>query len=350
MSADAEILYNLALAYYGKKEYKNCVFYLKKIMDGNSASPRVKRLFDAATGKLVKEHVQSVVSDDKEPFLKKLFLRVKSIFFDAGLVQAVQANAVAEARENIRDQKLSRDSLTGALNPYAFKNFIPGFYVQKKPELSLYLVMVDVDFFKAFNDCYGHEIGNLVLKALASIGDHHFPGRFFRYGGEEFAWCYETSDEGELARKADDFRKDIEQKVKPQVNEQIKTVGTFRYPTNDEIESRRGELILLGNPVTISQGAAIYGTDGSSLDEVVKVADGCLYIAKDRGRNCVVVRSEVKFKGKSPDKYTREMLKLLDLIAVSRKAGTWWDLAPKLNDEERSVMIDNARLQSEGKA
>jgi len=348
--SNTELIYNLALSYYAKKDFGNCLLHLDNLMNSQSRNPKFKKLHEEALKRVVHNHVESELSDKSKSYLSKLILQFKNLFFDAGLVRAVQRQAVADARDNARDIKLYKDEMTGAFSKEAFPSYVSGFYAQRKTDESLYVFMVDLDYFASFNNCYGHGIGDLVVKALGATGQRHFPGRFFRVGGEEFAWAIESSSEQDVLDKAEAFRKDLENNAIKTVNDQIiATVSNnFRYPDTDPIESRRGELILLHNPVTISQGGAIYGKDGNIIEEVAKAADGGLYIAKDLGRNCVVFRTQLTTKGKSPTKYTREMLKLLDLQAIAKGHRDWWTLSEKLKEDDRNVMIDNARLTSEG--
>jgi len=349
MPAKAELLFYMALAYYGNKEYNNCAFYLKKVMENSSASPQVKRLYEAATKKLVDDHVNSVLSDKNESLLNKLIMRFRRFCFSPGLVQAVQVKAVNEAREDIRDQQKTIEPLTGALNFYALNNYVPGFYILKKPGDNLYVVFVDVDNFGSVNNIYGHEVGNEILIFISKIGIAHFPGKFFRYGGDEFVWCFETDNEEALILKAEEFRKDVELNVNRLVNEEIRAKDVLHYPSTDDVESRRGELIQVKNPYTISQGAVIYGTDGSNLESVKAAADGCLYVAKDSGCNCVVVRTKVTSKGESPFGYSREIIKELDAVAAGKGYKVWWELEPKLSKQELSITLDNARIKAKEK-
>jgi len=342
-----ELFYNLALAHYGKMEFKKSVYYLKDIMSRSGSSPKVKRLYEIVTDKLVSEHVSSVFRDKNVPMSKKFKTWVQSYFFNAHLVESIQAAASSEVQVAIIGQQLYKDKLTGGLNVDAFMNYVPSYYASKKQNEKMYLCLLDIDFFKMFNDCYSHGVGDVVIITLNEFGQKHFPDRFFRVGGEEFSWVLIAENDDEPAKKAEEFRADIEKNLAARVNEKIRAGGMYRYANDYEVPSLRGELLLIGTAITISQGIAIYGLDGQTLESVKNAADGCLYIGKDStGRNSVVFRSEVKSKGESPIRYTSAMLVALGKEAEKNNCRSWWDYAETLSKEKKSLLIDNARIHT----
>jgi len=132
------------------------------------------------------------------------------------------------------------------------------------------LIMIDLDFFKTYNDTYGHLAGDEVLTSIgqciqSSIRNIDMP---FRYGGEEFAVILpETMLEGAYV-VAERIREKIEQK--------------FR--------SGRGA-------VTASLGIASWPTDGVTKEQILASADKALYAAKETGRNRTCAPSDVKKQG-----------------------------------------------------
>ena len=76
----------------------------------------------------------------------------------------------------------NHDSLTRLMNRYAFNQRIPGYI-----DTDICLVMIDIDRFKSFNDCYGHQTGDDVLRSFSDILLKHFDQEeVYRYGGDEF--------------------------------------------------------------------------------------------------------------------------------------------------------------------
>jgi len=124
------------------------------------------------------------------------------------------------------------------------------------------LAVLDIDYFKNVNDNYGHDAGDQVLKALALYMRKHFgSGLTARLGGEEFAVLLHGLDVDQLYNKLDDFRRDI---------------GVSALPAGDTQIS-----------ITISIGAVFDSKE--SLSKQMNEADNALYLAKDNGRNQVVV-------------------------------------------------------------
>ena len=128
------------------------------------------------------------------------------------------------------------------------------------------VLMIDIDRFKLFNDTFGHEAGDLLLRELGSVLSSITRGGDIacRYGGEEFLLILaEASLETGCERAA---------KLKEQVaNLQV------RY---------RGETL---RRITVSTGVAGFPQHGTSTAQIVKAADEALYRAKAAGRDCVVV-------------------------------------------------------------
>ncbi len=171
-----------------------------------------------------------------------------------------------------------RDELTGLLGRRALNERLKGL----GPRFSL--AMLDVDHFKKFNDTHGHDVGDEVLKMVASrISRVGGGGTAFRYGGEEFCVVFP--------------RKNIEQCV--DALEAIReAVADYRMTLRDtgqrpvkskEGERKRGTMatrIKRGTvAVTISLGLAERSEELLTPEEVIKAADKQLYRAKQAGRN-----------------------------------------------------------------
>jgi len=118
------------------------------------------------------------------------------------------------------------------------------------------LVYVDVNKFKAINDNYGHRVGDLVLKRLASQINRYWKGEAYRIGGDEFVLVSKESKEH------------IEQRLK-----KLTTISFVETRTQDELV------------VTTSVGMADQLTINLPLDEVLNIADKAMYKSKARFRH-----------------------------------------------------------------
>ncbi|WP_159885496.1 diguanylate cyclase domain-containing protein [Paenibacillus puerhi] len=168
-------------------------------------------------------------------------------------------------------QKLSDlDGLTGIPNRRRLNEYLSlawGEAAAKGSRLTLFLF--DVDYFKRYNDRYGHLKGDEVLRAIASsahelILDHgHFVAR---YGGEEFAAILKDVSPDEAHQAAEQFRARIERLA---------------------LAHERSKI---ADHITVSIGVASVIPDPDGLaDELLSCADKALYRAKEEGRNRVVV-------------------------------------------------------------
>ncbi len=141
------------------------------------------------------------------------------------------------------------------------------------------IAMLDIDFFKKFNDRYGHDVGDQVLRMVAShlkrVGGG---GKPFRYGGEEFTILFPGKSREEAIPHLERLREAIEaaQFVLRGKNRPKKTPSKRKKPATKEKSVS----------VTISIGVAEPGKGQTKPSAVIKAADQALYRAKKRGRNC----------------------------------------------------------------
>ncbi len=140
------------------------------------------------------------------------------------------------------------------------------------------IAMLDVDHFKNFNDTYGHDMGDQVLRLVASrLQQCAGGGKAFRYGGEEFGLLYPGRSLNETAQVLEDLRADIESSgFNPRRGERRATPGI--QDTVDDNNPLR---------VTVSIGAAENSASRGDPWSVLKNADQALYDAKRNGRNQV---------------------------------------------------------------
>jgi len=137
-----------------------------------------------------------------------------------------------------------------------------------------YVVMVDVDHFKNFNDTYGHQVGDDVLKVIAKIISQTHKAHAYRYGGEEFCLVFNRQSQEEVRQAVEITR------------QKIADYGLFPKSL-DRKKSKRGQKSK-SKPlhVTASFGVA-QQQPGQSYEAVIERADKALYKAKQAGRNCL---------------------------------------------------------------
>lgn len=134
------------------------------------------------------------------------------------------------------------------------------------------LAMVDIDHFKKFNDSYGHDTGDDVLKMVAArLSKVEGGGKAYRYGGEEFTVLFPSRDVDEAYRSMDVLRQDI-----------ASASFTVRYAKSKKKAKPK--------TVSIHISSGVVEKEGKDKDPlaVMKRADNALYRAKKSGRNKVV--------------------------------------------------------------
>ncbi|AFL69063.1 GGDEF domain-containing protein [Sulfurospirillum barnesii] len=145
---------------------------------------------------------------------------------------------------------------------------------------SSYLIaMVDIDFFKKFNDTFGHDIGDDVLKLVAKELTHvKNGGKAFRYGGEEFTILFSGKKKEECIMALEEVREAIFRRgfVIRDKNRPLKPpkTGQKQAPLKKE-------------RLSVSIGVAL-SQKGKTPYDSIKEADAALYKAKESGRNCLI--------------------------------------------------------------
>jgi diguanylate cyclase (GGDEF)-like protein len=191
--------------------------------------------------------------------------------FDSGDMQLLSnlAQHITLALDNtIRhaqvEEQARLDSLTGVYNHgYFLKNLATQASEAARNNSPLSLIMLDIDYFKQFNDTYGHLVGDRILKTLCTAIKHHIKqsDAVGRWGGEEFV----ISLPGATGPQA------------LQVAERVgQTMAQLRMEDRDQRTI----------PVpTVSQGIAIFPFEANEIYQLIDLADRRLYAAKARGRN-----------------------------------------------------------------
>ena len=185
-----------------------------------------------------------------------------------------------------------RDSLTWTKNRRVFDEYLPRLWRQAvSDERLLAILVIDVDHFKSFNDRYGHQAGDTVLRRVARAIEQHARRPLdlvARYGGEEFTVIlYDTDAEG-AGSTAERMRRAVEELA---------------------IEHRES---ASGKVVTISIGvAAVSPTAGRNAFGALQLADEALYRAKSKGRNCIDLMDDSEYRLMVTGVFTRGELSAL---------------------------------------
>ena len=182
---------------------------------------------------------------------------------ESGMVRGVMRD-LTRSRE--LEQQATTDALTGLFNRHVLESRLHNKVrrIQSGADTELSVLFIDIDDFKAYNDTYGHQEGDYVLKkaaqAIESVLRDEDLGA--RYGGEEFAVLLDCGPS--MARE---------------VAERIRTnVASLCSPSSDGKIKR---------DVTVSIGFATLGLHGQSGEALIKAADSLMYTAKKTGKNRV---------------------------------------------------------------
>lgn len=183
-----------------------------------------------------------------------------------------------------REKLLEREPLTKLLNRNALSKVINDYVDEAKEKgKNVGAIFIDVDYFKEFNDTYGHAKGDECLKKVASIcaSEENSNVKFARYGGDEFfGIMYGYSDEkvAEIAKRI------------------VKTVAAHKIP--HKLNPHDGK-------VTLSVGVLNMDVSkGGNLIDIVNYSDKALYHAKDKGKNCIYMFDSIKHeKRKNEEEY-----------------------------------------------
>ncbi|OQW91064.1 MAG: hypothetical protein BWK79_17885 [Beggiatoa sp. IS2] len=169
-------------------------------------------------------------------------------------------------RETLRNQSV-RDSLTGLFNRrYLEETLEREVHRASRNLTSVGVLMIDLDHFKLFNDTFGHDAGDTVLQTISRFLRTHIRKEDIacRYGGEEFTLVLPGVTAEEAQKRAVLLKDGVKHLL-------------VKY---------RGQTL---GPITLSVGVGLFPKHGKNAEEVLCVADGALYQAKNQGRDCVVL-------------------------------------------------------------
>jgi diguanylate cyclase (GGDEF)-like protein len=154
----------------------------------------------------------------------------------------------------------------------------------KSPGRKYVLAMMDIDFFKKFNDKYGHDVGDDVLKIVASkMALVTGGGKAYRYGGEEFTVLFKGRELETCIPHLEAVREDIAH-YSITLREKSSRPKNKKEGKNKRTTTRKPK----GISVSISIGVAKKTAELTTPDRVLKAADKALYKAKKAGRNCLI--------------------------------------------------------------
>ncbi len=217
---------------------------------------------------------------------------------ESGLLGALAAFAIACARITTPDLPAAFCSAAGLIitlsiiqDSYnmAFRDDLTGLPSRRALNESLHglgrryaVAMLDVDHFKRFNDTYGHDVGDQVLKMVAKkMEGVSGGGKAYRYGGEEFTVLFPGKRSADAIPHLEALRKAIEEY-------RLAIRSDDRPKDQKQGEGKRGSRQGTTEvSVTISIGVAESGDGQGTTAEVLKAADKALYRAKNKGRNQV---------------------------------------------------------------
>ena len=169
--------------------------------------------------------------------------------------------------ENELEEMATRDPLTGLFNRREMSRVLEEELDRaRRYQRPMAVLWVDFDHFKDVNDTFGHAAGDSVLRSISRLllGSVRSVDAIGRFGGEEFVIVLPEMDLEEAQDTAERLRRKVAEKPKPLGNGQ-------------EV------------PLTISVGVAVYPDHGQTAPTLCAAADKAMYLAKQRGRNCVAM-------------------------------------------------------------
>lgn len=188
------------------------------------------------------------------------------VFIIALSVLSIASNYIRKNQMMQLQNYAIRDHLTGLFNRRYFEETLENKVLRAEHNtLSLALILLDIDGFKHYNDQYGHDAGDVVLKAVADIlfNTVSLKDIVCRYGGDEFIIIVPYTKIQNVQDLCQKFRSEL------------KKMELIYQTTNLGV-------------VTISQGVALFPQHGTAMQTLVNHADEALYKAKEEGRDRVV--------------------------------------------------------------
>ncbi len=194
--------------------------------------------------------------------LRRAMDRLQTQLIEIGVLQSqLREQAIRDALTNVFNRRYLEETLERELARATRESY------------PLCVIMMDLDYFKDINDTYGHEAGDVVLKTIAETATRQSRHGDFvcRYGGEEFVLVMPNIG--------------IE-KARERANELHRIIDDLNIPYE-----------RFNLTTTISMGIAWYPAHGNTKETLMRAADKAMYVAKNTGRNRVIVHTEPEADG-----------------------------------------------------
>ena len=202
--------------------------------------------------------------------------QISNYRYQKSLAEEIAARKKAQKELELANEKLKNlvnlDGLTEISNRRYFDEFLSKEWFRcRREKQPLALIMIDIDFFKSYNDTYGHIIGDQVLKKIAQVlvdVVNRTSDLVARYGGEEFAVILPNTDIQGTQKIAQDI---------------FTAIQKLSIPHQSS---------LVSEYITLSLGISIMiPTENQSPEFLINQADKALYLAKAQGRNRIIIDS-----------------------------------------------------------
>jgi diguanylate cyclase len=280
---DEQVLADLRQKFFGQEQESLALQKATRRIEEMLAQ-MIEALGDAAAGannygQTLQNFSSSLADSDKlggiQDMLKSVMSETRQIAEANQQLEGRLENSsmeIKQLRENLEEVK--REAMTDALTSIANRKLFDIVLREAAMRIMetgepLCLAMIDIDYFKKFNDTFGHQMGDQVLKLVARTLTDSIKGQdtAARYGGEEFAVVFPMTDLKHALSAAENIRQNV-------ANRQV---------TNKRTGQSLGQ-------ITLSIGVAEYQL-GEPLSQFIHRADEALYLAKRSGRNRV--KSEI---------------------------------------------------------
>lgn len=270
-------------------------------------------------------------------------LLLSGIFFLTALPLGFYVKIEKQHIEKLENM-INIDGLTELYNHrYFCDSLAEKIKIGEKENNPVSMIFIDIDYFKNYNDIYGHQKGDYVLKKIgkiikSSIGNEHIPAR---YGGEEFAIILPDTTEGMAVNIAESLRKKIE---------------------NTYFE---GEENQPNGKLTASMGVSVYPDKARSDIELIKSADDALYRAKffykNRVETYISILDEIKSNIDEEDAEIVTSIKTLISVINAKDRYTYGHVervvvygrmlaeSLGLNERDKNILIYGAYMHDIGK-
>ncbi len=196
----------------------------------------------------------SEISKDKEAIISRISGDIALALLNIKLVDSLQELSIRDYLTNLYNRRYMEEILSQEIGRAT------------KQESQIGLIMFDIDYFKKYNDSYGHEAGDIILSMLGRFLESCFRKNdiICRFGGEEFLIILPQMDEKGTYKKASFLKKKLQ---------------TFQVDVKGQV---------LEN-ISISVGISSFPKNGRSIRELLDAADEAMYKAKKEGRDRICV-------------------------------------------------------------